>query len=252
MLGLARFGRDALGQLRPRVDQVDRVEGSPAVVALVATRPVVAAVRAGALDVAVRKEALGDRVVELLGDLRADVASGVQLPEQLPGHLTVVVGHRGGEVVERDPVPVPLLADERVVAVHDVARRHPLLLGLDRDRRAVGVAARHHQHAVAGDAVVAGEDVGGQVGPGEVADVLHAVRVRPGDGDEDVAGGGAHACGRYQRAPTGLRPRPDGRDRYPFVRVSEEDLTREDTSGAVPLSSGGAKVASSAEEDTDT
>jgi signal transduction histidine kinase len=48
--------------LRPRVLEVLRVELVAAVVALVAARPVVAADRAGALDVAVRQPAPGRRV----------------------------------------------------------------------------------------------------------------------------------------------------------------------------------------------
>ena len=70
-------------------------------------------------------------------------------------------------------------------AVDDLDRLDALLVGAHRDRRAVGVAARDHQHVVAPAAVVAGEDVGRQVGAGDVAEVLRSVRVRPGHGHED-------------------------------------------------------------------
>ncbi len=76
-----------------------------------------------------------------------------------------------------------------VVALDDRGGLDALLLGLHRDRRAVGVGAADHQHVVAGHAVVAGEDVGRQVGAGDVAEVRQAVGVRPGHGDEDAAGG---------------------------------------------------------------
>ncbi|MEY3073184.1 MAG: hypothetical protein RLZZ353_1380, partial [Actinomycetota bacterium] len=79
-------------------------------------------------------------------------------------------------------------------AVDDLAGRDALLLGAYRDGGAVAVRARHHQDPVAGDAVVAGEDVGRQVRAGEVAEMQRTVGVGPGDGDEDV-------------------PRPSGRGR---------------------------------------
>ena len=68
-----------------------------------------------------------------------------------------------------------------------------LLLGADGDRRAVLVAAGDHEHVVAGGAVVASEDVGRQVGAGDLTDVEGAVGVGPGDGDEYLFG---HMCSR--------------------------------------------------------
>ena len=62
------------------------------------------------------------------------------------------------------------------------------LLRPDGDRRAVLVAAGDHEHVVAGRAVVAGEDVSGEVGAGDLTDVQGAVAVRPGDADEYLFG----------------------------------------------------------------
>ena len=53
-----------------------------------------------------------------------------------------------------------------MVAVHDLLGSHAFLLGPDGDGRAVGVAARYHQHLVALQPVVASEDVGGEIAPG--------------------------------------------------------------------------------------
>ena len=72
--------------------------------------------------------------------------------------------------------------------VDDLLRRAALVVGAHGDRRAVLVAAGDHEHVVADHAVVAGEDVGRQIGAGDVAEVQRAVRVGPGDGDEDAAG----------------------------------------------------------------
>ena len=57
-----------------------------------------------------------------------------------------------------------------------------LLVGPDRDRRAVGVAARDHQHVVALHAVVTGEDVGAQVATGDVTQVKGTVGIGPSHG----------------------------------------------------------------------
>ena len=184
--GLAQLGRGAADPAA-RVDEVDGVERPAAVLALVAAGPWVAAVRAGALDVAVGQEPLRLRVVHLLAGLDVDVAALAQPGEDVLGHPAVVVGHRRGEQVERDAELVPLAEELGVEALDDLDRLDALLVGPHRDGRAVGVAARHHQHVVAPAPVVAGEDVGRQVGAGDVAEVLRAVRVRPGHGHEDRA-----------------------------------------------------------------
>ena len=64
--------------------------------------------------------------------------------------------------------------------------RDALGVGGDRDRRAVLVGAADHEDLVAGHAVVAAEDVGGDAEAGDVADVPRPVRVGPGDCGEDV------------------------------------------------------------------
>jgi hypothetical protein len=76
--------------------------------------------------------------------------------------------------------------DALVLAVGQGGRGQAGPLGRDRDRGAVLVGPGHEQHPVAGQAVVAGGDVGGQVGPGQVAEVARPGRVRPGDADQDV------------------------------------------------------------------
>ena len=68
----------------------------------------------------------------------------------------------------------------------DLSRSNAFLLGADRDGGAVGVAAGNHEDFVAGHAVVAGEDVGGQVATGNVSQVKGPVGIGPGDADEDA------------------------------------------------------------------
>ena len=90
----------------------------------------------------------------------------------------------GVEVVA-DAEVAPVAEELLVVAVGDLLRRDALLLGADRDRGAVLVAAGDHQDVVAAQALEAGEDVGRDVHAGEVADVERAVDVRPGRADQD-------------------------------------------------------------------
>ena len=85
------------------------------------------------------------------------------------------------------PSSLPVAQELRVELVDDLLRRAALVVGADGDRRAVLVAAGHHQHVVARHAVIAREDVGRQIRAGDVAEVQRAVRVRPRDGDEDAA-----------------------------------------------------------------
>ena len=54
-------------------------------------------------------------------------------------------------------------------------------------RRAMHVAARNHGDPVAGEAVIAGKDVGRDVHPRDVPEVRFAVDVGPGYADENVS-----------------------------------------------------------------
>jgi len=78
-----------------------------------------------------------------------------------------------------------------VEALVDGLRRGPLGVGADGDRRPMGVGPGDHQDAVSGQAVVAGEDVGRQVGADDIADVDVGIGVRPSHRDEDVVAHGA-------------------------------------------------------------
>src|SRR5690606_25353816 len=72
-----------------------------------------------------------------------------------------------------------------MVLLKDLARRHALTLRRYSDGRTVRVRAGNHQHAAALQALVAGENVGGQVGPCQMPDMQVAVGVRPRDGYMD-------------------------------------------------------------------
>ena len=85
---------------RARIDQIHRVQLPTAGVALIAPRPRVPAVRAGALDVAIRQKPPRFRVVEQLLRCPVEVPVLQQPPEQIVRHLPVVLRHRRRERVE--------------------------------------------------------------------------------------------------------------------------------------------------------
>ncbi len=211
VLGLDELRRLPV-DLAARVDQVGGVELVAAVVALVAAGLAVAADRAGALDVAVRQRAAGRRRDRALGGLLDHVPVVAHRAEHLLHDLVVVAGGGAREQVVRQTEPDEVADDDRVVGVGQLARRHPLLVGLDQDRRPVLVGARDHQHVVTGHPHVPAEDVGRHAETGDVADVARAVGVRPGDGGQDVG----HAVKPSERRPAGspllaLATAPTGR-----------------------------------------
>src|SRR5665811_1649773 len=159
--------------------ELDRVELAAAVVALVAARTVVATVRTGALDVAIRQRTAGRRRHRAELRLRDDVAVGVQRPEQLLDDGCVVLRGRPRVQVVRQPEVLQVAGDDTVVLVGRLPRRQAFLVGLYLDRRAVLVGPGDHQHVRAHHPLVAGEDVGGDAEPGHVSDVTGTVRIRP-------------------------------------------------------------------------
>lgn len=187
-------------------EEVLRVEGAAAVVALVAARFPVPAVGTGPLHVSVGEKTRCVRVVELAAGALADVALLQEAQEQVVGHPAMVVGPGVGVQVPRDAQVLPLLEELGVVPVHDLLRRYPFLVGPHCDRGAVDVAAGHHQHPVARHAVIAGEDVRRQVGARQMAQMPRAAGIRPGNRNEDVARR-AHEAGGYQRPALPSRPR---------------------------------------------
>ena len=88
---------------------------------------------------------------------------------------------RSGEQVETNPKPFPALQELRLILAEHLLRRNPLLLRRQRNRRAVRVAPRHHQHLIALDAMIAREYIRRQVRPRHMPDMDRAVGIRPSD-----------------------------------------------------------------------
>jgi len=170
MLGLPLLGGGP-GQRAPGVDELVGVQGPPAIFALISPCPVVSAVGTSALHVAIGEETLPIRVEELEARAGDDVTRRPQLAEDVPGDLAMVVGEGGREQVEGDAEIPPVAKDLRVITGDDLRRADPLLVCFDGDGSAVGIATGDHQYPIAGQAVISSENVGGQVGAGQVTQV---------------------------------------------------------------------------------
>ena len=175
--------------LRPRVDQVDRVELVPAVVALVAAGRLEPADRAGALDVAVGERMTGRGGERAHRRLLEDVALLVERPEHVLDDPVVIGRRRAREQVVRQPEVEQVLPDEAAVAVGGLTRRQPLLIGGDHDRRSVLVRSADHEDGVAAQPVIPGRDVRRDAEAGDMPEMPRAARVGPGDGDENALWG---------------------------------------------------------------
>ena len=159
MLGLAPDGR-AARERRTRIDEIGRGVGRAAGLAGIAVLVGRLAARAGAPDEAVREEHPCLLVVGLAHAALGDVACGLQAAEHEVGEMPVL-GAMGG--VE------PVVADEEALIVGAVLRcdagdqgfgRDALRLGLDHDRRAVGVLGADIACLVAEQLLEAHPDIG--------------------------------------------------------------------------------------------
>jgi len=140
--------------------QVFGVKCAPAGVALVAPSVWPGAGRADPLHVAVRQRPALDRAPRRLRRRLIDEPPAVEVAEDLLDHLVMGGRRRAGVVIEADPDPLEARHDGGVLAVGEDGGGLACRLGGDSDGRAVLVRAGDHEHLVAGQAVVASDDVG--------------------------------------------------------------------------------------------
>ena len=211
--GRADLG-DGVGEGAARVLQLFRRERGAAVLALVAVGVLVATDGARPTDEAIGEEEAGFGVVELLLGALGEDAGVVERAEEVLARGVVRGRGRPAVIVERHPEAAEGFFDLRVVAVHDLLRLDAFLAGAEHDRDAVLVGAADVEDVAALEALVAAEEVGGEVGAGEVAEVERPVGVGERGGDEEAAGRGAvgHGAGcvwrgreSYGAAPSGVR-----------------------------------------------
>ena len=99
-------------------------------------------------------------------------------------HIPVVLGVRMGEEVERQTELEVAVNKGGMKPINDFSRADTLCLGSDGNRGAVCVGATHHQDMVAAHTLEAGKYIRWKIGAGNMADVLFAICVRPGDANK--------------------------------------------------------------------
>ena len=124
-----------------RVLQFHRAEVASALLTLIAVGVGIATVRTFAHDVTVGKELTGFLVVILFALLFDELAVIVELAEEVGSELVVGGTCRAAVHVERDAELLERILDQLMIAVAHVLRRDAFLLGTDRDRHTVLVAA---------------------------------------------------------------------------------------------------------------
>ena len=201
VFGGTQFGGRA-GDLGSGVDQFFGVQRAATVFTLVTASLRVLAVRASALDVAIGQEPVDLGVVVLVADPTIDVAIIQEAHEDVLSDLGVVGGAGGGVAIPADAEPIPVGDELGVVATHDVGRGDPLGIGPNGDRGAVDIRSAHHDHPVADQALVAGVDVGWQVGASQVSKVTRSGGVRPSHGHQHRRTS-RRTSNRYLGAPVG-------------------------------------------------
>ena len=189
MAGRAEFDVGRARDRRARRAKFLGVEQRGAALALIAARVGMAAVRAGADDVAIGQEAPVGRRVGLEDRAFLDEARRIEAAEDILRQPPVGLARGAREMVERQAEAAIDVGLYRMLAGAVVGDRHAGGVRRQLDRRAVLVGAAQEQDLVAGLPAKAGVDVGRQQGSGEIAEMLYAVDVGQRAGDQELAHG---------------------------------------------------------------
>ena len=144
--------------------------------------------RAGAFNVAVGQRAAGAGTEGTHGDFLNDVTLFVEGLEQILGDSVVIPRCGAAKKIVAEPKIVQVVTDHGVVPVRQFLRRHSFLVRLHGDGGSMFVGAAHHQHIIAGQAVIAGEDIAGHAKSGDMSDMPGTVGIRPRNRNENFLG----------------------------------------------------------------
>ena len=183
--------RPAAAQNAPGFPQFLRVKGTAALVALIPPGPVISAMGTNALYIAVGQETPAAAAIGQQHIVGVDIALFPQRSKNVVNHPPMIFGVGMGEQVKADAQPFPSLQKLGVIAFHHGRRTDALLVGPDGNGRAVGIAARHHQHLIAAHPVVAGKNIRRQITPGQMPQMQRPVGIRPSHADKNSLGQGA-------------------------------------------------------------
>ena len=147
------------------IDQFERVQEFPAVVALVTSGFRLVAVRAGSLHVPIREEARAVLAVVRLKAFPVNIVLLIESKEDFLYDTLMVRCRRPGKQIKGDAELLHVLGMLMVIPVHDRLWGRIFLLCSDGDRCPMLVASRDHKDFVASHAVEPSEDVSRQIAP---------------------------------------------------------------------------------------
>ena len=108
-----------------------------------------------------------------------------------------MVLHGGsGEVVKGDIELIKNSRNNTVIFINLILRAVSLFLGADSDGKAVFVGAADVDHVGAAHFFETGENIGGEVGAGDMAEMDGAIGIGEGAGDKDLFLGCGHGSAR--------------------------------------------------------
>ena len=171
-----------------KADQVSGAEGLATLVALVSSGSGEATIGAFALDITIGKIAIALRAICRRHGVFEYVPLVPEGEKDIVNHLGVVRGVGGGEKIEGNTQLLPGFQESLVIPGGHLLRTDPLPFGADGYGGAVHIAAGDHQDMVPLQAMVAGEDVGGEISSGDMSQMQWPVGVRPGNSNENMLG----------------------------------------------------------------
>src|SRR5699024_1244840 len=173
------LGFDELGFLAvdaaARFDEIGGIELVAAGIALVSARAISTANRADTFDVAVRQGAPGGRANGTGRSAFDDVSVAMQSAEKFLDRGVMVACRGARKQVVGQAQSLEIFDDHPVIPVGQLAGVRGFRIGLDKNRRAVLVGARDHQHSITRHALVPAEDIGWNPETGYVSDMAGVV-----------------------------------------------------------------------------
>ena len=137
--------------------------------------------RTGSLQIAVGKGPPALRTERLKHLVSVNVTLIEQSKEHVMGNLGVIGGVRRGKYVKGYAQFAPAIDELPMIPGCYFLWSSRFLLSPNGNRRSVLVTARNHQHMIALKAMIAGKNIGWQIGTSDMPQVQWAIGIRPGN-----------------------------------------------------------------------
>ena len=161
-------------------------QGLATLITFITSCPIEVTIRTRPLQIAVRQETLAFGAISLQHFVFVDVALLEQSQEHIMSNLSMVGSVSSGEQIEGDAQFPPAIEELSVVFVRYLLWGGRFLFSTNGNWRSVLVTTRNHQHIIALKAMIAGKDIGRQIGTGDVSQMQGTVGIGPGNTYENA------------------------------------------------------------------